>query len=176
MLMNPVKIFSLIILLLSFANCNGKLDAKKQSTLIDKNVVIDSILVKKSDRLLIVFSNQTKIKSYDIGLGKNPIGKKHFEGDGKTPEGLYYIDAKSAYSKYHKNLNISYPNKDDIKYANENDKSVGGEIKIHGLPNSVQLQNYVVTDWTLGCIALTNDEIDELFEHVKLGSPILILP
>ncbi|HUM52265.1 MAG TPA: L,D-transpeptidase family protein [Chitinophagales bacterium] len=171
-----MKTFSLIILLLSFANCNGILDAKKQSTLIDKNVVIDSIVVIKSEREMLLFSNHKKIKAYSIGLGKEPVGKKHFEGDGKTPEGLYYIDAKSAYSKYHKNLNISYPNKDDIKYATENDKSAGGEIKIHGLPNSVQLKNYVVTDWTLGCIALTNDEIDELFEHVKLGSPILILP
>ncbi|MBK8353020.1 MAG: L,D-transpeptidase family protein [Saprospirales bacterium] len=116
------------------------------------------------------------MKTYTIALGKTPIGKKQFEGDGKTPEGLYFIDNKSAVSKYHKNLNISYPNKDDIKNATASGKSAGGEIKIHGLPNGIHLENYVITDWTLGCIALTNDEIDELFQHIKLGSPILILP
>ena len=156
-------------------NCSSKLTSENNS-IISKDVIIDSIVVLKSAREMAVFSKKEKIKTFTIALGKTPIGKKQFEGDGKTPEGLYFIDNKSAVSKYHKNLNISYPNKDDIKNATASGKSAGGEIKIHGLPNGIHLENYVITDWTLGCIALTNDEIDELFQHIKLGSPILILP
>jgi len=125
---------------------------------------------------MVLFSDKKEIKTYNIALGKNAVGKKHFEGDQKTPEGLYFINAKSAVSKYHKNLNISYPNKDDIKYANAAGKKTGGDIKIHGLPNGFNIQHYILYDWTLGCIGLTNEEIDELFVHIKTDSPILILP
>jgi len=171
------KNFNYIVLLLLFCtSCNGNLSAKKRIDAIAENIVIDSILVKKDDRKLIVFSNKQEIKTYDIALGKSPIGKKHFEGDMKTPEGLYVIDAKSAVSKYHKNLNISYPNKEDILFANSQNKKCGGDIKIHGLPNGRNDDNYTRSDWTWGCIALTNAEIDELFKHVKLGCKILILP
>ena len=167
--------FTFILFLIICTNCNGKL-ASNQENAIAEHVVIDSILVKKSGRKMIVFSKQKEIKTYQIALGNEPVGKKQFEGDGKTPEGLYFIDAKSAKSKFHKNLNISYPNKEDIKYAATQNKKAGGDIKIHGLPNGFSVKTYVISNWTLGCIAVTNDEIDELFEHIKLGSPILILP
>lgn len=143
---------------------------------IPENTIIDSIVVMKSERTLIVYSGANKIKTYKIALGKNPVGKKRFEGDLKTPEGLYYIDAKSSTSNYHKNMNVSYPNAEDIQYAAAQHKSAGGDIKIHGLPNGSKEEDYIISDWTLGCIAVTNSEIDELFKHIKLGSPILILP
>lgn len=143
---------------------------------IANGIVIDSLLVQKSERTLTIFSKRKKIKTYKIALGQQPIGKKQFEGDGKTPEGLYFIDDKNAASKFHKNLNVSYPNTDDIKFAAANGKSAGDDIKIHGLPNSFNAKSYIITDWTAGCIALNNNEIDELYKHVKLGSPILILP
>lgn len=168
-------LLTLLFYLLLCTNCNGKLSSNKEDT-FPKNRVIDSIVVFKSSREMIVFSKKEKIKTYKIALGKNAIGKKQFEGDGKTPEGLYYIDDKSAASKFHKNLNVSYPNKEDIKFAESNGKSAGSEIKIHGLPNGLKDENYLRTDWTLGCIALMNAEIDELFNHIKLGSPIFILP
>jgi murein L,D-transpeptidase YafK len=143
---------------------------------IPEKVKIDSIVVWKSKRIMLVYSGNKLIKSYDIALGKNPVGKKEFEGDFKTPEGLYYIDAKSARSKYHKNLNISYPSKDDKEHAKKCGKKCGGEIKIHGLPNRFNEKEYLRTDWTWGCIAVTNSEIEELYEHTALGSPILLLP
>lgn len=143
---------------------------------IPENTVIDSIVVIKSKRTLIVYSEKKEIKTYQVALGRNPVGKKRFEGDLKTPEGLYYIDAKSSTSNFHKNMNVSYPNTEDIKYAATQHKSAGGDIKIHGLPNGYKEEDYEISDWTLGCIAVTNTEIDELFEHVKLGCPILILP
>ena len=167
--------FTFILFLIICTNCNGKL-ASDQENAIAENVVIDSILVKKSERKMILFSKQKEIKTYQIALGKNSIGKKQFEGDYKTTEGLYFIDDKSATSKFHKNLNISYPNKEDIKYAAAQNKSAGDDIKIHGLPNDYKEENYKLYDWTWGCIALTNIEIDELYKHIRLGSPILILP
>ena len=109
-------------------------------------------------------------------MGKQPIGKKQLEGDMKTPEGLYFIDARSAVSQFHKNLNISYPNEADSKYAASLQKSAGGEIKIHGLPNGFDEKKYRHSDWTWGCIAVTNSEIDELYKYVKKDCPILLLP
>lgn len=167
---NFISIF--IFLLTGCSYCTSQESTNK----IAEDVVIDSLVVEKSDRTLSIFSNKKKIKEYKIGLGHTPTGKKQFEGDGKTPEGLYFIDAKSAVSKYHKNLNISYPNAEDVKYAKSIGKSAGGDIKIHGLPNAFNPKTYIVSDWTLGCIALSNEEIDELYQHIKLGSPILILP
>ncbi len=168
------SLFTLFFIILTCSNCNGNLSHAKQHIL--SGIEIDSIVVQKADRIMTIFSDKKKIKSYDIALGKDPIGKKHFEGDMKTPEGLYFIDAKSSTSKYHKNLNISYPNTSDMAYAKEQGKNAGGEIKIHGLPNNFKEENYKRSDWTWGCIALTNTEIDELFEHVKIGCPILLLP
>jgi murein L,D-transpeptidase YafK len=123
-----------------------------------------------------IFFQGKAIKTYTIALGKNPKGKKQFQGDYKTPEGLYYIDAKSDKSQYHKNLNISYPNKADIAQAKKYGRSAGGCIKIHGLPNGFKEKDYTLSDWTWGCIGLTNKEIDEVYTHIKLGAPILILP
>ena len=83
---------------------------------------------------------------------------------------------KNANSKYYKNLNVSYPNNADKNYAVAQNKKPGGDIKIHGLPKNCNEENYTRNDWTHGCIGLTNFEIDELYQHIKLGSPILILP
>jgi murein L,D-transpeptidase YafK len=173
-----MKAIQVILLLTFFLNINCLSNFKKNEDKkpLDKHIIIDSIVVKKADRILIVFSNKKEIKQYNIALGKNPVGHKQFEGDMKTPEGLYIIDTKSAYSKFHKNLNISYPNQKDIAYAVAHGKKPGGDIKIHGLPNNYEEKNYERTDWTWGCIALTNTEIDELYEHVKLNCKILILP
>lgn len=96
----------------------------------------------------------------------------------KTPEGLYFINDKNPNSIFHKNLGISYPDKKDIINAKRLGKKAGGDIKIHGLSDN---RNYIKTfhrwrDWTAGCIAVTNEEIDELYAAVKIGSPIEIYP
>ncbi|MFN8260338.1 MAG: L,D-transpeptidase family protein [Chitinophagales bacterium] len=159
-----------------FYGCKGQGAEKQQTLKIHPKTVIDSLVVYKSERIMLVFCAAVKVKSYKIALGQNPVGHKQFEGDSKTPEGIYFIDAKSAVSKYHKNLNISYPNAKDIEFAAAQNKRAGGDIKIHGLPNGYDEKNYERSDWTLGCIGLTNTEIDELYKHVKLGCPIVILP
>ena len=100
------------------------------------------------------------------------MGAKKYEYDQKTPEGIYYINDKNPNSGWHKNLGISYPNQEDIKRARELGKTGGGNIKIHGLQNK---RNYIGkfhrwNDWTLGCIAVTNQEMDEFYRFVKIGT------
>ena len=150
--------------------------AQTKEMLLPKNTKVDKLVVYKSERKLHLYSNNKEIAVWDIALGHTPVGKKEIEGDGKTPEGLYYIDQKSAVSKYHKNLNISYPNEADRTHAASLGKSAGGDIKIHGLPATMDDNRYKRSDWTLGCIALTNAQIDALFDAIVLGSPIQIYP
>lgn len=140
-------------------------------------VVIDKLVVYKSKRKMEAYANEVLIKTYDIALGKDPIGHKQFEGDNKTPEGSYTINARNPNSAYHKNLGVSYPNTADKATADKLGKPVGGDIKIHGLKNG---RGYIgkchrLKDWTAGCIAVTNDEVDELYAAVKQNTEIEIM-
>ncbi len=138
---------------------------------------IDKIQVIKHERKLIVFSNGEKLKTYKISLGKEPIGKKEFEGDKKTPEGVYIINDKNPKSGYYLNLGISYPNESDKRLAEKLNKKPGGQIKIHGLRNGFGFigKFHRFFDWTLGCIAVTNKEIEELYNNVPIGTEIEII-
>lgn len=140
--------------------------------------VITKILVEKSKRHMSVFKGDTLLKTYHISLGNTPTGAKMQEGDGKTPEGMYIIDDKNEHSDYHKNLGVSYPSEADKSRAASMHVPPGGDIKIHGLPNGKHWMGrlHLFTDWTAGCIAVTDPEIDELFELVKVGTPIEIRP
>ena len=138
--------------------------------------VIDSIAVHKSRRILEVFSKRNLLKTYKMSLGLSPEGDKIFEGDKKTPEGKYSINAKNPNSSFCRNLGISYPNEQDIAEATAVGKLPGGDIKIHGLGFRGFLgKTHLWIDWTAGCIAVTNDEIKELYGAVPLGTPVLIL-
>ena len=127
---------------------------------------------------MLVYSKEKLLKTYSIAIGRKPIGAKQFEGDKKTPEGMYYINDKNPYSGWHKNLGISYPNAADRKRAKQLGKATGGDIKIHGLQNKRGFigKFHRWNDWTLGCIAVTDDEVDELYRAVKIGTPIEIKP
>lgn len=142
------------------------------------DIIVDGILVLKSERKLILIKDGKQIKRYRISLGPNPIGHKTQEGDGKTPEGRYTIDYRNPRSKYHLSMHISYPNKADRAQAKRRRISPGGDIMIHGLPNGLEeiggFQR--CTDWTQGCIAVTDEEIDELWRAVPNGAPIEIRP
>jgi murein L,D-transpeptidase YafK len=145
---------------------------------LSNDIQIDSIVVYKSKREMLVYANEQLLKTYKISLGRQPIGAKEFEGDKKTPEGIYFINDKNPNSGYHKNLSISYPNKGDIEKEKKKEKSAGGDIKIHGLRNKRGFigKFHRWFDWTLGCIAVTNEEIDELYRAVKIGTCIEIKP
>lgn len=143
---------------------------------LSKNTKIDALVVYKSERKLVAFSKGKLIKTYSIALGKSPVGAKQFQGDNKTPEGVYFINGRNAHSIAYKNLGISYPNKEDVK--NANGKSAGGDIKIHGLMNSFWFVGnfHRFFDWTNGCIAVNNWEMEELFNAVSVGTKIEIKP
>ena len=145
---------------------------------LSADIQIDKLVVYKSKRQLLAYSNGQLVKTYKISLGRQPIGDKEFEGDKKTPEGIYSINNKNPNSGYHKNLGISYPNKDDIENAKRLGKSAGGAVKIHGLKNKISFISkfHRWFDWTLGCIAVTDEEIDELYNAVKIGTQIEINP
>lgn len=145
---------------------------------LKKGTHVDSIVVVKHLRLMSVYQRDTLLKIYRVALGDTPVGHKHFQGDEKTPEGLYTIFDKNSNSICHKNLGISYPNNADRAYAQKMGKPVGGDVKIHGLPNG---QGYIgkahlLDDWTNGCVAVTDEEIDELYAHTSTGIFINILP
>ncbi|MGA0226426.1 MAG: L,D-transpeptidase family protein [Paracoccaceae bacterium] len=120
-----------------------------------------------------LFDGKTVLRSYKIGLGSEPVGDKKVQGDGKTPEGLYYIDRKNPKSRYYLSLGISYPNSADKAEAQALGKSPGGDIFIHGEDTK---PNFFKRDWTAGCIAVKNREIREIYALVKVGTPILIHP
>lgn len=142
------------------------------------NAAIDKLIVYKSKRKMMVYNGEKLLKTYNIALGFNPEGHKQQEGDGRTPEGTYYINDRNPNSGYHKNLGVSYPNAADIASAKKRNVSPGGDIKIHGLPNGQSDfgKLHRMKDWTWGCIAVTNNEINELYTAVKKNAVIEILP
>jgi murein L,D-transpeptidase YafK len=140
------------------------------------SATVTRIIVDKSDRTLWLMSGTTVLRTYrDIKLGDAPIGKKQFEGDEKTPEGTYTINGRNAGSRYHLSLRVSYPNAADRAAAARLGKSPGRDIFIHGQPNGSPLTR-IPRDWTDGCIALSNSEIEQVWGLVKNGTQITIRP
>jgi murein L,D-transpeptidase YafK len=138
----------------------------------------DRILVEKSARRLTLLRNGQPVKTYAVALGRSPTGHKEQEGDGRTPEGTYTIDFHKPDSDYHLALHISYPNADDIARAAERGVSAGSDIMIHGLRNGTGAIGaaHRLRDWTAGCIAVTDGEIEEIYRAVADGTPIEIRP
>ncbi len=138
----------------------------------------DKIVVYKSQRRMVLLRGGTIVRSYHVALGHNPFGQKNAAGDGKTPEGTYYIDRRNIASDYHLALHISYPQENDIARAAAHGAEPGGAIMIHGQPNSLtpEERKLLSTDWTAGCIALTNPEIDEVWRLVDDGVTVEIDP
>lgn len=133
---------------------------------------ITQVHVQKGKRRLHLISGRKVIKSYKISLGGAPAGPKRFEGDGKTPEGIYIIDRQNPNSSYHLSIGISYPNTNDAAYAAAFGRRPGGDIFIHGQAG----KDGGRSDWTAGCIAVTDDEIEEIYSMVTVGTPIVITP
>lgn len=145
---------------------------------LESGVVADRVLLEKGARRITIFKNDQPLKTYRVALGRTPIGKKEFEGDGKTPEGGYTIDYHKEDSSFHQALHISYPNSTDMAFAEEKGQSAGSLIMIHGIRNGLGLVGPIhrVADWTEGCVAVTNAEIRELWRAVPDGTPIEIVP
>ncbi len=125
----------------------------------------------KSQRLLVLDGAAGPLRTYSIGLGFAPTGHKQFEGDGRTPEGSYVIDRRNPESLFHLSIGISFPNEADLAFAASQGRDPGGDIFIHGQKNPLKRDK---GDWTWGCIAVTNDEIEEIYAMVRNGTPVAI--
>ena len=138
----------------------------------------DAVLVKKHEKRLYLMKNKTPFKIYRVAFGANSKGPKRKEGDERTPEGTYILDYKNSDSDFYKSIHISYPNDQDVKRAEEMGIAPGGDIMIHGQKNGAKnfsnIHRYV--NWTDGCIAVTNAEMDEIWAFVDVGTPITIEP
>ena len=140
-----------------------------------QSVIADYLVVDKSERMLVAYQNGRPIKAYHgLQFGDAPFGHKRFQGDERTPEGIYRINRRNPQSSFHLSLGISYPNAADRAFAAQYGRSAGGDIFIHGQPTG--RPGRMRGDWTDGCIALTNAEIEELWQIVPNGTPIEIRP
>lgn len=133
--------------------------------------VVTSVVVNKGARQMYLLHNETVLKKYDFDLGFAPSGAKQIEGDGKTPEGTYLIDRVNPNSAFHLSLGISYPNAADVAHAKAMGEKPGGAIFIHGEPNLFKAKG---EDWTAGCIAVKNKEIEEIYAMVRTGTVITL--
>ncbi len=138
----------------------------------------DRVKVYKSERKLLLLRRGRILRQYAIALGQNPEGHKRESGDGRTPEGRYVLDWRSDESRFYRAIHVSYPNGADVLQARERRVDPGGAIMIHGLPNGLGLigSAHRFFDWTDGCIAVTNEEMDEIWERVPDGTTIEIWP
>ena len=161
------RVFLILALAVGLSACGPKSKFLKYN-----GPEVTSVQVHKADRKMYLLHNGRVLESYDIALGFAPNGHKQFEGDGKTPEGTYYITHKNPRSRFHLSLGISYPNVADVEFAESQDKSPGGDIFIHGGP----LGPIVRRDWTEGCIAVTNKEMERIYSMVEPGTVIHIMP
>ncbi len=139
---------------------------------------VDKVLIEKKARKLTLLRGATVIRTYRVALGNAPEGPKACQGDGRTPEGLYLISGRNKNSQYHRSLRISYPNDADRSAARKRRCNPGGDIFIHGLPNGSGWigKAHTARDWTLGCIAVTDKEIEEIWTMVPNGTLVQIKP
>jgi len=136
---------------------------------------VDGVLVVKSERMLYLKSNGEILRRYPVALGPVPWGHKQQEGDERTPEGRYVLDYKNEESRFYKSIRVSYPNLRDRLRAEELGVSPGGNIMIHGQPEGAE-EGAQLFNWTDGCIAVSNEHMDEIWQLVTVGTPIEILP
>ncbi len=154
---------------------SGSQSVTKQA--LPSDITIDKVFVDKSERILQLLSGDKVIKTYHIALGDSPAGHKRQQGDERTPTGSYKLDYKNEKSSYYRSIHVSYPNANDKAQARKRGVSAGGDIMIHGQKNGFGHLAAVTQkrDWTDGCIAVTNDEMDEIMSVYQAGMPIEIV-
>lgn len=169
------KLILLLPLLLVLNACTG---TRIGTGGITYNPYADYVLVEKSQNKMYLVKDSKVMRAYNISLGGNPRGHKQQEGDLRTPEGLYMLTYKNENSSFYRSIKINYPNAQDVARAHARGVSPGGDIVIHGLPNAEG--NYLgpldPVNWTQGCVAVRNHEMDEIFRLVQIPTPIEIRP
>jgi len=163
-----------LLLLIAFSVWGAILFARHRS---GENSPVDRIVITKGAHALSTFRAGRLLKTYRIALGQNPVGAKEQEGDMKTPEGVYFIDGRNPASDFHFALHLSYPSAADRERAAARAVNAGSDIEIHGLPNGHSRDDFhPKTDWTAGCIAVTDQEIEELWRVAPVGTVVEIKP
>jgi murein L,D-transpeptidase YafK len=138
--------------------------------------IADKVVVLKAERKLLLMKGDEVLKTYSVSLGGNPVGPKVRQGDSKTPEGKYVLDRHNSLSHYHRSIHISYPNAEDVARARKLGVSPGGDVFVHGQPHEFSGTSQELGDWTDGCVAVTNAEMDEIWRAVPDGTLIEIRP
>ncbi|HJV66464.1 MAG TPA: L,D-transpeptidase family protein [Geomonas sp.] len=149
------------------------------SLALDKPETVKRVVVYKERKLMeLIGAKEVLLRSYRVALGRNPDGPKKTAGDCRTPEGCYVIDRHQSRSKFYKSLHISYPNAFDLASARRLHQSPGGDVMIHGLPKGFEdmAEMHSEANWTKGCIAVNNQQMDEIFKMIPDGTPIEIRP
>jgi murein L,D-transpeptidase YafK len=155
------------------------LDLQSQSVSdhrLPESVMADKVIVLKRERKLLLMKDGQVLKMYSVSLGGNPVGPKIRQGDSRTPEGNYVLDRHNAQSQFHRSIHISYPNARDVARARRLGVPPGGNLFIHGEPNAYHGTYEHPGDWTEGCVAVTNAEMDEIWRAVIDGTSIEIKP
>lgn len=135
-----------------------------------KTARVDAVQVLKGQRRLQLLGGGRVLRTYEVALGFRPVGAKRFEGDGRTPEGAYRLTGAVQGSDFHRSMRVSYPAPQDVAFARKHRKDPGGDICVHGQPNGVR--KAMSGDWTWGCVAMSNADVDEFFRAVPPGTPI----
>ena len=170
----PTTLTSLLVIsiMLCFFGCHafGKLENNRQKA--------DKVIIEKGKRRMALLSKGREIRVYKIVLGRSPKGPKTKKGDKKTPEGVYRIISRNRHSRYHLALKISYPNSKDLQHAKQESLNPGGDIMIHGIKNGLGWVGRLhrLLDWTQGCIAVTNEEMEGIWDLVPIGTTVEIRP
>jgi murein L,D-transpeptidase YafK len=171
-----VKIRKLAVLVF-FALAASSMQAFSASDAsLQASVMADKVLVLKGERKLLLMKGDEVLKTYSVSLGGSPVGPKVRQGDSKTPEGKYVLDRHNAKSQYHRSIHISYPNAEDVARAKKLGVPPGGDVFVHGQPHDFSGTSQQLGDWTDGCIAVTNAEMDEIWRAVADGTVIEIRP
>jgi murein L,D-transpeptidase YafK len=156
----------------------GLIWAQPHLTPLPADAKADLLVVDKAARRLSAYSKGMLLRAYPVSLGRVPIGAKAREGDRRTPEGRYFIDNHNPSSAYHKALHVSYPSPADVARARTRGYEPGGQIMVHGIRNGLGWigRAHLLVDWTVGCVAVTDPEIEELYRIVPDGTPIELRP
>ena len=173
-----LRLTALLFLLLCLGAAGVAIGAHLNLRPLPQNVTADRVLVEKAARRLTLLRGGTSLKTYRVALGRAPVGPKEQEGDQRTPEGIYLIDFHKEDSDYHRALHVSYPEQRDIDRAAAAGVPPGFDIMVHGIRNGKGWIGafHRMTDWTAGCIAVTDFEIEEIWRAVPDGTPIEIRP
>ncbi|MFO1376509.1 MAG: L,D-transpeptidase family protein [Steroidobacteraceae bacterium] len=174
------SVIALAVLMLASAGTSNAEDAASAMAGARGEVLLqaDQVIVRKGERRLLLLRDGRTMRSYRVSLGLNPSGHKEQEGDFRTPEGTYALTRRNAHSDFFLSIQVSYPNEQDARRARAHGARPGGNIMVHGLPNVLRYSRdrYLSNDWTDGCIALSNEDMLEVWLLTQSNTPILIEP